>query len=170
MSNLFLFFSVLSFLGLIVGLIRPTLFKKTRKQLLFAFGGLTFVFFVMFSLVPESVEMPTLTQSVAEQTPPVVKQPTFAELAQKRFDDIKSSIPELHDIHCVDKTCIAVAYFNFNTIPSDLETIIRGNTATFSKFEMYNSVGSHVTIFAQLNGVNIFQCSAADAKVTTCSK
>ena len=84
MSNLFLFFSVLSFLGLIVGLIRPTLFKKTRKQLLFAFGGLTFVFFVMFSLVPASVEVPTLTQSVTEQTPPVVKQPTFAELAQKK--------------------------------------------------------------------------------------
>lgn len=169
MSNLFLFLVLLSIVGLVVGLVKPTLFKQSRKKVSLGFGGAIVVFFVLFGLTSPSSATPTSTQSVAQQTAPVVQQPTFAQLAQKRFDDIKTSIPELHDIHCVDETCIAVVYFNFNTVPSDLETIIRGNAATFSKFEMDNSVGSHVSVIAQLNGKDIFQCRAADGKVTTCS-
>jgi hypothetical protein len=98
-----------------------------------------------------------------------LQQSSFAQLAQKHFADVQASIPELHDIHCVDDTCVGVAYFNFNTLPADVNTIIRGNAAAYSKFETDNSVGNHVTIFAQLNGKDLFQCNAADGQVTSCT-
>ena len=95
--------------------------------------------------------------------------PTYAELAQQRFDQIKTSIPELKDIQCLDNSCDnSVVYFDFNTVPSDLETTIRGNAATFSKFEMDNKHGSSVTVIARLGNNEVFQCDASDGKVTTC--
>ena len=160
MNNVFLFLSLLSFVGLIVGIIKPSLFKQTRKRVGLGFGGGIILFFILFGVTsPKSQEVASTPQ-----------QPTFAQLAMERFDTIKSSIPELKDIHCEVESCTGVIYFNFTKLPDDLETIVRGNAATFSKFEMDNSGVSHVSIFAQLDGKDVFHCEAAYAKVTSCSK
>jgi hypothetical protein len=97
------------------------------------------------------------------------KQAQFAQAAQKHFAEVLASIPELQDIHCVDNVCGNVVYFNFNTLPTDVDSVIRGNAATFSQLDFENTGSSHVTVAAQLNGKDLFQCSAADGKVTSCT-
>ncbi len=132
--------------------------NKTKKYL-WSFIGICVLLLVIIIAV----------ESNSGSSEQVDKQAQFAQLAQKRFDGIKSSIPELHDIHCIDDTCIGVAYFNFSTLPTDVNTVVRGNAAAYSKFEIDNSVGNHVTIFAQLNGKDLFQCNAADGQLTSCT-
>jgi hypothetical protein len=129
----------------------------TKKKIWWIVGGVAVV------LVTISVMSGSNSHPVAQTGP------TYTQLAQQRFDGIKTSIPELKDVQCLDNSCDnSVVYFDFNTMPSDLETVIRGNAATFSKFETDNKHGSSVTVIARLGSNEVFQCDASDGKVTTC--
>lgn len=77
MNNLFLFLSLLSIVGLVVGLIKPSLFKQTRKRAALMFGGATILFFVLFGVtgggstptaVVASTEASTTTTTSASTT------------------------------------------------------------------------------------------------------
>lgn len=89
----------------------------------------------------------------------------FQKAARARLDEVAKAIPELEDYTCESDDCSSVIYFNFKTKPADLETIIRGNTATFSNFKKVLSGVSHVTFAAKLNGRVIFSCNG-DSGVT----
>lgn len=90
------------------------------------------------------------------------------QLARERFNEIKNASPELDTIECENNCESGVAYFKFKTTPQNLETVIRGNTATYSKFMMDNGKGSNVAILATQNGNVIFQCSGAKGAVKEC--
>jgi hypothetical protein len=87
-----------------------------------------------------------------------------------RFDEIKSASPELGSIEHKSDTYVV---FKYNTVPEDLEYVIRANTATFSKFNLEN-LGSgttgYITIDAEYNGKVIFSCSGSYGKVESCRK
>jgi xanthine/uracil/vitamin C permease (AzgA family) len=84
------------------------------------------------------------------------EQQTFADSVHQHFADVQTSIPELKDVTCIDSSCTGGVYFNFaTTTPSDLETVIRGNASTYSKFEMDNKQGSHVTVIARIGEATI---------------
>jgi len=51
MNDIFLILALISFVGLIVGLIKPSLIKfKSRKQALYIFGGSVVLFFILFGV------------------------------------------------------------------------------------------------------------------------
>ena len=66
MSDLFLFLCLLCILGLAVGLIKPSLFKRSRKEISKLFGIGIVAFFVMFGVLSPST--PSSTQPVTVQT------------------------------------------------------------------------------------------------------
>ena len=109
---------------------------------------------------------PPAVSTVSNENSSVQK--SFSDLAQARFDEIKTSIPELDRIECYEGKCDSVVYFRFNSLPDDLEFIIRGNTATFSKFKMDNTGVSHVTIVATYQGRTVFTCSGSKGIVDSC--
>mgnify|MGYP001565081156 FL=1 len=87
-----------------------------------------------------------------------------------RFDTILSSSPELNSIEHKSNTYVI---FKYNTIPDDLEFVIRANTATFSKFNLENlgaGTTGYVRIDAEYNGESIFSCSGSNGMVERCSK
>lgn len=92
----------------------------------------------------------------------------FQNEARVRFNDIATSIPELEAVNC-EGDCKHVVYFDFKTLPDDLETIIRGNTATFSKFKMEKTGVSNVTIAGRIDGKTVFFCEASQGKVKECN-
>jgi len=92
---------------------------------------------------------------------------SFPSEVRARFDNIVKSIPEIEAVNC-EGDCTNVVYFDFKTTPDDLETIVRGNAATFSKFKMDNNDGSNVTIAARMNGNTIFYCDASQGVVKEC--
>lgn len=109
--------------------------------------------------------------STPVSTPAPIKSasaPTFATLSRARFDDILKSASELKAINCIDSDCSDVVYFDYNTIPSDLGLVVRGNAATFSKFKLDNTGVSNVSIIARFNGRTILTCSAGQGKVKEC--
>ncbi len=124
--------------------------------------GVAFVLLIIVCAV-------AVTNSSKNAAPVVDKDAAFSDAAKARFANIQTSIPELADIHCLDNTCTNVAYFNFKTLPSDAETIIRGQAATFSTFHIHTYGVGHVTVYAQVAGKNLFHCDAADGKVTECA-
>lgn len=63
MSDIFMVFLLLSFVGLVVGLIRPQLFHTTRKMAGLAFGGITVFFFVALAIVTPSPQSPTVADT-----------------------------------------------------------------------------------------------------------
>jgi len=66
MNSLFLVLLLLSFVGIIIGLIKPSVVKmKSRKQSLLVFGGSTLLFFILFGITADPV--PT-TPSKSETT------------------------------------------------------------------------------------------------------
>ena len=101
---------------------------------------------------------PAPVQEITEE----VTEPTFSELAQARFDELTELTPELDKVDC-GGPCNSSAFFFYNTLPTDLEFITRGNAAAFSRFKMENGgFGSHVTIFAKVGGVTVLECDAAE--------
>ncbi|MBU6214492.1 hypothetical protein KGM48_01460 [Patescibacteria group bacterium] len=107
--------------------------------------------------------------ATAEQTAPA--QPSLADLARQHFDSVQSSIPELKDIRCLNDQCdSSVVYFDFNTIPSDIDTIMRGNAATYSKFLIDNGGNSisTVSVIATLGNTQLMECDASQGQVTKC--
>jgi hypothetical protein len=96
-------------------------------------------------------------------------EPDFNQLAVERFNKIALEVPELDSITCEGDSCRSVAYLNFNTVPDDLEIIVRGNAATFSKFKNDNNTGNRATIIATYNGDQLMSCNAADGVVTECN-
>lgn len=56
MNSLFLVLLLLSFVGIIVGLIKPSVVKmKSRKQSLLVFGGSTVLFFILFGITADPI-------------------------------------------------------------------------------------------------------------------
>ncbi len=99
---------------------------------------------------------------------PEVTTSSFSALSRARFDDILKSAPELQAINCIDSDCRDVVYFDYKTVPNDLEFVIRGNAATFSKFKMDNTGVSNVTVIARLDGRELIACTAAQGRVKEC--
>ncbi len=79
MSNLFLILLLLSFLGLVIGLISPSVLKfGSRKAASLSMGGATLVFFILFGVVTPTT--PKESVAVSATTTPVATKP--AETAQ----------------------------------------------------------------------------------------
>jgi len=79
MSNLFIGLLILSFFGLIVGFVKPSLVKlESRKMALTVFGGLSVLFFVLFGITSDSTPTPEVQTPVAtkQETSPTPKQQT----------------------------------------------------------------------------------------------
>lgn len=92
---------------------------------------------------------------------------TFASEARAKFNDIASASPELKDISC-EGNCDSVVYFNYKTLPADLEFVIKSNAALFSSLKMEKDNGSYVTVFAQYRGNLIYSCNADHGRVSHC--
>lgn len=63
--DIFIALVLLSFLGLVVGLSKPSLFKQTRKRISFIFGGGMVVFFILFGVTAPSDDSNTAIDSAA---------------------------------------------------------------------------------------------------------
>lgn len=107
---------------------------------------------------------------VSSSTPSTTSTPStsFSTQARAHFDDVLRSSPELAAINCEGSDCGSVVYFDYKTIPDDVDFVIRGNAATFSKFKLDNTGVSHVTIAARYNGVVFKSCDADHGKVSEC--
>lgn len=70
MSDLFMVFLLLSFVGLVVGLIRPQLFHTSCKMAGIAFGSMMVFFFIALAIVTPSPQSPTVADTAP--TPPEV--------------------------------------------------------------------------------------------------
>ena len=117
-------------------------------------------FIILIFLIPSSPETETVSNN---------EEPDFSQLSRERFDKLATEVPELSSIECEPVTCNNVAYFDYVTVPEDLEIMIRGNAATFSKFKMDNSIGSNVTVIARSNGEQLLRCDASKGAVTECN-
>lgn len=131
---------------------KPVTPKKTKSKLLSCII-LVFLFGVLYSLLQG---MPK---------PPVVD---FQKAARERLDGITNDIPEIGGYACEDNDCRYVVYFDFKTRPADLETIIRGNTVTFSNFKQTLLGTSYVTFAARMNGKVIFSCKGDNGVTREC--
>lgn len=82
MSNIFLTLFLLSFVGLAIGLIRPTTFKTTRKRASIIFGVSIVVFFILFGMTapskPSGAVSAAATTGTASQTPSTPSQTSSA--------------------------------------------------------------------------------------------
>ena len=130
--------------------------NKHIKLFLGVFAVLIFISFIIVSSSP------------AKGTAPETKRDKFDQLAKARFADIKTSLPEVSEIKCISDSCDSVVYFNFSKLPDDFEFIIRGNTATFSKFKLDNTGVSHVTVIGEINGREVLTCNGSSGKVDSC--
>lgn len=92
----------------------------------------------------------------------------FQKAARARLDEVAKAIPELENYTCEGDDCSSVIYFNFKTRPADLDTIIRGNTVTFSNFKKVLTGTSHVTFTAKLNGRTILSCNGSNGVTKEC--
>jgi hypothetical protein len=68
MNNLFLALFLLSLVGLIVGLAKPSIVRvKSRKQVSYIFGGALVLFFILFGVTtPPTVSSGSVPQQVAD--------------------------------------------------------------------------------------------------------
>ncbi len=92
----------------------------------------------------------------------------FDTAAKERFATILESSPELNSITCLDNVCNSVAYFDYNTVPDDLEFVVGTNASTFSTFKKEELGASHVTIIATYNGSTILTYNASSGTVDDC--
>ncbi len=77
MQTLFVILFLLSGLGLVVGLIKPSLFKQTRKMISLMFGGAAVVFFIALAVVsPSQPQTPAATVAASESTSSVTAEAT----------------------------------------------------------------------------------------------
>lgn len=95
------------------------------------------------------------------------KREIFNKTEQERFNGVAEEFPDIESIKCFEGDC-SVVYFSFQTIPDDLEFVIRGNAATLSKRKLEQVGVSHVTVIGTYNGQTILTCSANQGKVDEC--
>lgn len=116
------------------------------------------------------VQAPAEEPMAADQTQPAKKD--FNQLAADRFKDILTASPELASIECENNDCgSGIVYFNYKTTPpTDVESVIRGNTATFSVFKAKNTSTTHVMVTARYNGADVFWCTGSKGVVDECSQ
>lgn len=99
--DIFIVLTLLSLLGLVVGFIKPSLFRQTRKRIGLMFGGAIVIFFILFGITapPSSPDATTgpisenqKTEAQVEQTqsepPAVVKTSSYQiiETSKERAD------------------------------------------------------------------------------------
>jgi len=109
--------------------------------------------------------------STSQQNTPSPKT-QFSAISKARFDDIakgfnEATPGELKSIECVDD-CTSVVYFHFNTLPSDLQTVIRAQAMTFSNAKLENTGTSNVTVFATVGDRTVYKCNASKGVVKEC--
>lgn len=131
------------------------------------------ILLILISLILFTVNMSSKTEKTqtinnATTTTNNPIKSSFSSEARSRFDDILASSPELSSISCESDDCSYVVYFNYKTIPDDVEFVIRGNTATFSKLKQDKTGVSHVSIAARFNNNVFFACDGADGMVQKC--
>jgi vacuolar-type H+-ATPase subunit I/STV1 len=154
--------------------------SATQKPVYKKWGFWMIAIFTIFIIISMSSTSNEIKQVEKESKPveEVVEiqkdttEKSFSEKVRIRFDEIenawKEDGDELDNIECYNNDCSSVAYFHFNSIPEDLESFVRLNTATFSNFKLKEKGVSNVTIFATYNGRTIFQCDGAKGMVTAC--
>jgi hypothetical protein len=94
--------------------------------------------------------------------------PSFNDLVQPRFASLKEAAPEISSIDCESGDCRYVVYLNLTKVPDDLEVMVRGNTATLSKFKQYTLGTSNISVAAKYNGKVIYACQGSDGQVNSC--
>jgi hypothetical protein len=90
MNNLFTLLLLLSLLGLIIGLVKPSIIKlDSRKKVLYIFGGSTILCFILFGVTSNSIPTPTQTTSTTAvaQTPEVKKVETKPVQKEKTLEE-----------------------------------------------------------------------------------
>ncbi len=130
--------------------------NKKNKEVVIGLVVFGIIFWIVMSMIGGS----------SDNTPNKYDQ--FGPLSRARFDQIKSESLELNSIDCLSTNCDDVVIFKYNKLPGNVETIIRGNAATFSKFKLDNLGVSHVSVSAEYNGRTIFSCRASSGKVDSC--
>lgn len=136
-------------------------YKKWRTWVI-AWIVLSIIFVIAISSSGEKTDN-------VQQDSPKTEAKSFNQLANERFQEIKQSAPELDSIECENNNCdTSSVYLNFNSMSEDLEMMVRGNTATYSKFRMDNNKGSNVGVYARYQGKIVFQCEGSKGAVKEC--
>ena len=153
--------------GLATNLIRMTTQKKIPTVVVLL---VLLVIAIIAANISSNIKSSAPTQAPYVPAQHAVHSDTsFGVKARARFDNVLSVSPELSGISCEGGDCTSVIYFDYKTVPEDLEFAIRGNAATFSKFKMENTGVSHVTVAARKNGQVFFSCNAASGVVSECN-
>lgn len=102
------------------------------------------------------------------------KQPAkdYDRMIHTRFNEIETANAD-HGlkITCLGSDCKGgVYYFDFTSEPADLETIVRGNTATLSKIAYQNGPGSRVVVNARVAGKMRYECWGKKGAVDQCKE
>jgi hypothetical protein len=100
MNDLFMALALLSFAGIIIGLIKPSLIKfKSRKQALYIFGGSAVLFFILFGVTsgPTPASAPTPVAQVPQVKSPETQTaqqpaPKPKTLEEKITDAVNASL------------------------------------------------------------------------------
>jgi len=114
-------------------------------------------------VLPETSSTPSVSQINSSQS--------FDQIAKAHFKQIQSgfSSSELKNIECFENNCdSSVVYFNFKTIPSDLDMIIRSNAVIFSNLKKQEKGTSSVTVTATLGDKILLKCNSKQGKTTDC--
>lgn len=149
-----------------MGIIR---FENDLKGRTWKFWVGAVIFLGIFYFIISSFISPSSPSGTATETPSSSNSSNFGSLSRTRFDNILSASPELRSITC-EGACDTVVYFDYITLPDDLEFVIRGNAATFSKFKLEHTGVSHVSVIARYGGVEVMSCRAAGGIVSECRK
>jgi hypothetical protein len=91
MNNLFLILVLVSFVALVIGLIKPTLLKQTsRRRSLLIFGGSTILFFVLFGVTstPSNIKEEVRQEKVSDTNN---SSETVKDVAKEKQNNVESS-------------------------------------------------------------------------------
>jgi hypothetical protein len=173
MNNLFLFLFLLSIVGLVVGLVKPSYTKlKSRKEVSFLFGGAIIVFFILVGVTgqstsintpPSNVPAPQVVSNTTSPsaptttpntlTPPVPIKTTSA--GNKNGETVNQTTPTP-----VSQPTPPPQTDNQNTSPASNETVSQANAVAKAIDYLNYTAFSYEGLIAQLE---YDQFSQADA-------
>lgn len=95
MNNIFSILALLSMIGLIIGLIRPSLFRlKVRKHVLVVFSGSFIVFLILFGITTPKTDTPNIAASASDTPQPAIsksEEQLLADVGQNAIKDTGAS-------------------------------------------------------------------------------
>lgn len=158
MDDLFLLLFFVSFIALIVGLVKPTVFSRfirgdlTRKKIGLIFGIATFVFFVLFGVTTDSSKNNQATQQPATEN---------IEAAIENENPVPVNVTENHTPAKTEtKTTPTPAPTQQVSPPTSSETVSQKNAVAKAKSYLNYTAFSYDGLVAQLE---YDQFSHADA-------